>query len=148
MSVTKRKGFAMILAIFVVVMVALGGTLLLSNAAKGSKSISDNYLRAQAELLAQSATEYALMRAQGVDTTAGACLNQLNITVNDAGGTAMFDVNVSLAYSFEGAVAAGCTALANTTGKDTMVMIDATAVTRANITTEPIRAHRRSWQKL
>lgn len=148
MSVTKRKGFAMILAIFVVVMVALGGALLLSNAAKGSKSISDNYLRSQAELLAQSATEYALMRAQGVDTTAGACLNQLNITVNDAGGTAMFDVNVSLAYSFEGAAAAGCTTLADTTGKDTMVLIDATAVTRATITTEPIRAHRRSWQKL
>ncbi|MDP2849790.1 MAG: type II secretion system protein [Sulfuricurvum sp.] len=148
MSVTKRKGFAMILAIFVVVMVALGGALLLSNAAKGSKSISDNYLRAQAELLAQSATEYALMRAQGVDTTAGACLNQLNITVNDAGGTAIFDINVSLAYSFEGAAAAGCTTLADTTGKDTMVLIDATAVTRATITTEPIRAHRRSWQKL
>ena len=34
MSVIKRKGFAMIMAIFVVVMVALGGTLLLSNAAK------------------------------------------------------------------------------------------------------------------
>ncbi|OHD77613.1 MAG: hypothetical protein A2023_04010 [Sulfuricurvum sp. GWF2_44_89] len=150
MSVIKRKGFAMIMAIFVVVMVALGGTLLLSNAAKGSKSISDNYLRAQAELLAQSATEYALMRAQGVDTAAvgNPCLNQLNITVNDAGGTAMFDVNVSLAYSFEGVAAVGCTTLADTTGKDTMVMIDATAVTRAIITTEPIRAHKRSWQKL
>ncbi|MDP3290683.1 MAG: type II secretion system protein [Sulfuricurvum sp.] len=152
MSVTKRKGFAMILAIFVVVMVALGGALLLSNAAKGSKSISDNYLRAQAELLAQSATEYALMRAQGVDTTAGACLNQLNITVNDAGGTAMFDINISLAYSFENVAPATCEALdanlTDMTGKDTMVLIDATAVTRATITTEPIRAHRRSWQKL
>lgn len=148
MSVTKRKGFAMIMAIFVVIMVALGGTLLISNAAKGGKSISDSYLRAQAELLAQSATEYALMRAQGVDTTAGACLNQLNITVNDSAGTAMFDITVLLAYSFEGAPAAGCTTLADTTGKDTMVLIDATAVTRANITTEPIRAHRRSWQKL
>lgn len=138
----------MILAIFVVVMIALGGTLLLSNASKGSKSISDNYLRAQAELLAQSATEYALMRAQGVNTAGGTCLNQLNITVNDAGGTAMFDVNVSLAYSFEGAAVAGCTTLANMTGKDTMVMIDAAAVTRASITTEPISAHKRSWQKL
>ena len=148
MSVTKRKGFAMILAIFVVVMIAAGGSILLSNAATGSKSITDNYLRSQAELLAQSATEYALMRAQGVDTAGGTCLNQLNITVNDAGGDAMFDVNVSLAYSFEGGAAAGCTTLADTTGKDTMVMIDATAVTRTTITTEPIRAHRRSWQKL
>ena len=148
MSVTKRKGFAMIMAIFVVIMVALGGTLLISNAAKGGKSISDSYLRAQAELLVQSATDYALMRAQGVDTTGGSCLNQLNITVNDSSATPMFDITVDLAYSFEGAAAAGCTTLADTTGKDTMVLIDATAVTRATITTEPIRAHKRSWQKL
>jgi len=150
MSVTKRKGFAMIMAIFVVVMIAAGGALLLSNAAIGSKSISDNYLRSQAELLAQSATEYALMRTQGVDTTGGTCLNQLNITVNDSGANPMFDINVSLAYSFEGAAVAGCTTLTNNTGKDTMVLIDATVTTNtdANISTEPVRAHRRSWQKL
>jgi len=138
----------MIMAVFVLIMVALGGTLLISNTAKGGKSISDSYLRAQAELLAQSATDYALMRAQGVNTAGGTCLNQLNITVNDSSATPMFDITVDLAYSFEGAAAAGCTRLADTTGKDTMVLIDATAVTRANITTEPIRAHKRSWQKL
>ncbi|WP_295052291.1 type II secretion system protein [Sulfuricurvum sp.] len=147
MSAIKRKGFAMIMAIFVVVLVALGGALLLSNTAIGSKSISDNYLRTQAELLAQSATEYALMRAQGVDTTGGTCLNQLNIRVNDASGSNMFDINVSLAYSFEGAASAGCTALAQNTGKDTMVLIDAT-VSDHNLGTEDIRIQKRSWQKL
>lgn len=149
MSVIKRKGFAMIMAIFVVVIVASGGALLLSNAAKGGKSISDSYLRTQAELLAQSATEYALMRAQDVNTSAGTCLNQLNITVNDAGGTQMFDINVSLAYSFEGTspLGAGCTTLASNTGKNTMVLIDAT-VTDHNISTEEIRIHKRSWQEL
>lgn len=149
MSTIKRKGFAMIMAIFVVVLVAAGGALLLSNAARGSKSISDNYLRAQAELLAQSATEYALMRAQDVNTSAvgNPCLNQLNITANDASGSAMFDINVSLAYSFEGAAAAGCTSLANNTGKATMVLIDAT-VRDHNLGTEEIRVQKRSWQKL
>ena len=149
---TKRSGFAMILAIFVVVLVALGGAILLSNATMGSKSISDNYLRAQAELLAQSATEYALMRAQGVDTTGGTCLNQLNITVNDASGAAAYDINTSLAYSFQGddALAAGCNAIADMTGKPTMVLLDVTVTTRtaANLSTEPIRIHKRSWQKL
>ena len=79
---------------------------MLNNAAVGSKSISDNYLRAQAELLAQSATEYSLMRAQDVNTSAvgNPCLNQLNITVNDAGGTAMFDINSTLTYSFKGRI--------------------------------------------
>lgn len=153
MSVTnQRKGFAMIMAIFVVVLVAMGGVLLLSNAARGSKSITDNYLRAQAELLAQSATEYALMRAQGTDTTAGTCLNQLNITVNDASGNAMFDINVSLVYSFQGAAPTNagvkiCTTLTENTGKDTMVLIDA-SVTDHNLGTEDIRVQKRSWQKL
>lgn len=139
----------MIMAIFVVVMIAAGGAMIMSNAAIGSKSISDNYLRAQAELLAQSATEYSLMRAQDVNTSAvgNPCLNQLNITVNDAGAAPMFDINASLVYSFEGAAAAGCASLADATGKDTMVLIDVT-VTDRNLSTEPIRIHKRSWQKL
>lgn len=147
MFATNRKGFAMILAIFVVVLIALGGTLLLSNSAIGSKSISNGYLRSQAELLAQSATEYALMRAQGIDTSGGSCLNQLNITVNDAGGNAMFDISVSLVYSFRGAHAAGCAWVAENTGNDTTVLIDATVRDR-NLSTESIQVHKRSWEKL
>jgi len=153
MYATKRSGFAMILAIFVVVLVALGGVMLLGNAAVGSKSMGDNYLRAQAELLAQSATEFAVMRAQGFDISAasgGHCLENLDITVNDATGSPMFDVNVSLAYSFRGAAPAACTAthtLATATGKDTMILMDVT-VEDHNLSTEPIRVHKRSWQKL
>lgn len=153
MFAIKRKGFAMILAIFVVVLIALGGTLLLSNTALGSKSISNGYLRSQAELLAESATEYALMRAQGTNTAAGRCLNQLNITVNDANGGKMFDVNVSLAYSFQGAAPAECNdnyaTLASMTGKPTMVLIDATVTSNINSTDEKtVQVHKRSWQKL
>lgn len=151
MFATNRKGFAMILAIFVVVLIALGGTLLLSNAAIGSKSISNGYLRSQAELLAQSATEYALMRAQGIDTSGGSCLNQLNITVYNSNGAVagneMFDISVSLVYSFRGAHAAGCAWVAENTGNDTTVLIDAT-VRDHNLSTESIQVHKRSWEKL
>lgn len=137
----------MIVAIFVIVIIAAGGALLMRNAAIGSKSVTDNYLRAQAELLAQSATEFALMRAQGVNTAA-TCLNQLNVTVNDAAGNGMFDINISLAYSFSGAVpAGGCETLSSNTGKETMVLIDARVDDR-NLSSEDIRVHKRSWQKL
>ena len=154
MYATKRGGFAMILAIFIVVLVALGGVMLLGKAALGSKFIGDNYLRAQAELLAQSATEFGVMRAQGFDISGGNCLENLNITVNDATGTmAMYDANISYAYSFRGAQFAGCTVphvLAVNTGKDTMMLLDVTVSTRtdANLSTEPIRIHKRTWQKL
>jgi len=149
MYVTKRSGFAMILAIFVVVMVALGGVLLLGNAATGAKSSGDNYLRAQAELLAESATEFAVMRAQGFNTSTNTnCLDQLNITVNDASGSTMYDISVSLAYSFREAQNGSCTnILAQNTGKDTMILMDV-AVTDHNLSTEPIRVHKRTWQKL
>ena len=158
MYATKRSGFAMILAIFIVVLVSLGGVMLLSKAALGSKFIGDNYLRAQADLLVQSATEFAVMRAQGFDISGGRCLENLNITVNDSTGTmAMYDANVSYAYSFRGTAPGGagtlCTAphvLAINTGKDTMMLIDVTVSTRldTNLTTEPIYLHKRTWQKL
>lgn len=150
MYATKRSGFAMILAIFVVVLVAAGGAILLSNAIKGHKAVGDNYLRAQAELLADSATEFAVMRAQGFNHTGGNCLNQLNINVTDSTGSSMFDVNTSLSYSFYGTAIAGCTTLASDTNKSTMILMDVTVTTNtdANLSTEPIRIHKRSWQKL
>lgn len=141
----------MILAIFVVVLVALGGVMLLGKASTGAKSTGDNYLRAQAELLADSATEFAIMRAQGFDRGAGGntnCLDQLNIAVNDTSGSAMFDVGVSFAYSFRGVQNGSCSnILAQNTGKDTMILMDVT-VTDHNLSTEPIRVHKRTWQKL
>jgi competence protein ComGC len=144
-DINQRAGFAMILAIFVMVLVSLGGVLLLSNTSVGSKSMGDNYLKAQAELLADSATEFAVMRAQGAT-----CLENLNITVKDASGNAAYDINASLSYSFIGAKPASCTAthtLASNTGSNTRVLIDVT-VSDHNLNTERIRVHKRSWQKL
>lgn len=151
MFATKHYGFAMILAIFVVVLVALGGVLLLSNVTTGSKSVGNNYLNAQAEVLAMSATEFAVMRAQGFDTTGGNCLNNINIIVQDASGAAAYDANVSIGYSFKNTEPNNqCNTLAENTGNDTMMLIDVTVTTNqnANLSTEPIRVFKRSWQKL
>lgn len=154
---TKRPGFAMILAIFIVVLVSLGGVMLLSSASIGSKSMGDKYLRMQAELLADSATEFALMQVQGFNTAGGNCLENLNITIQDSLGNPMFDANISMAYSFTGNAPGAptlCTlphtlATINGTGK-TRVLIDTTVTTRldSNLSTEPIRVFKRSWQTL
>ena len=150
MYATKRSGFAMILAIFVVVLIAMGGALLMRGATQESKAVGDKYLRAQAQLLAKSATEYAVMRVQDFNATNTACLNQLNIIVYNSNGVVagneMFDINVSLAYSFRTALApTACTTLASNTGKDSTVLVDVT-VTDRNLSTEPIRINERSWQ--
>jgi hypothetical protein len=155
MSVSKqRRGFAMILAIFIVLLVAAGGALLLSNTTMGAKGVSDAYLHTQAELLAESATEFAVMRAQGFNTTGGHCLENLNITINDASGSAMFDVNVSMSYSSDASLVAkpvSCNNWVvlgpNVPPLPTMILVDV-AVTDHNLSTEPIRVFKRSWQKL
>lgn len=146
----KRNAFAMLLAIFVVILVALGGVMLLGNAATGSSSMGNTYLHAQAELLATSATEFAVMRAQGVNTAAGSCLNAMNITVEDSEGNPSYDVNMSIQYSFSGNAPAACNTLISNTGNSTMMFIDTTVSTHAdaNLSAEPIRVHKRTWQKL
>jgi hypothetical protein len=157
MYVTKRSGFAMIMAIFIVVLISLGGVMLLSNSSMSSKTVGDKYLHAQAEMLALSATEFAVMRAQGFDTAAGKCLKQINITVQDSAGVAAYDVNISIKYSFKGAQPnSECSnapinaTLAQGTGNDTMMLIDTVVKTNteANLSTEPIRVVKRSWQRL
>lgn len=141
----------MIMAIFIILLIAAGGTLLLTKISTGSHSVAGNYIRTQEELLAQSATEYALMQAQGIDTSAAAgnhCLNFLDITVNDSSGNKQaYQVNVTLSYSFRGPAPAGCTTLSQNTGKDTMVLIDVD-VKDNNLSLEETRFHQRSWQQL
>jgi hypothetical protein len=156
MYITKRSGFAMILAIFIVVLISLGGVMLLSNASIGPKSIGDKYLRTQAEMLALSATEFAVMRAQDFNTTAGNCLNELNITVQDSSGVTAYNADVTIRYSFNGARPNNqCNTIADMpapapASQGAMMLIDAvvTANKNANLSTEPIRVYKRSWQRL
>jgi len=148
MYVTKRSGFAMIMAIFVVVLIALAGVVLLSGVSVGQKMVSGNYFKAQAQLLSESATEFAVMQAQNQQ-----CLRDLNITVNDAGGTSTYDIDVRMRYSFGGAANGACTAaeiIAQNTGKASMIWIETVVetVAAANLSTEPIRVTQQSWQPL
>lgn len=142
----------MIMAIFVVVLIALGGTILLSNASKAAKGIGDKYIHAQAEMLALSATEFAVMRAQDFNTSGANCLNELNITVQDSAGANAYKADVSIAYSFEGPrpVNNQCNTLSDNTGNPTMMLIDVrvTEDSNANLSLDGIRVIKRSWQKL
>jgi len=144
---TKRQGFAMIMAVFIIVLVALGGVMILGNVSTSGKAAADKYVRAQAELIADSATEFAVMRVQGYNGSG--CLNTLTINVQDATGNPAYTANVILQYSFRNlAPTSGtCNTLQQSTLKDTMVLVDTTVTTAAELGTEPLRVHKRSWQK-
>ncbi len=148
-----RKGFSMITAIIFMILVATLGALALSLSNLSTKQTSDLYLREQAELLAQSATEYALLAISGHDFSAN-CLNTINSSYTD-GGSTLFDINVTLYYLGNG-LPANCmkpsgsinaiSSNIDTNDSNRTVIID-TFVTDRNLSTEPIRIHRRTIQK-
>jgi hypothetical protein len=151
MYATKRSGFAMIMAIFVVVLIALGGVVLLSGVSVGQKTVSGNYFKAQAQLLSESATEFAVMQAQNQN-----CLTNLAIAVNDPGGNPTYDIDVRMRYSFGGVANAACgvtpnaNVIAENTGKASMIWVETTVQTHddTNLTTERIRVTKQTWQPL
>lgn len=146
-----RKGFSMITAIVFMILVATLGALAISLSNLSTKQTSDLYLREQAELLAQGATEYALLAISGHDfAITPNCLNTINSSYTD-GVTILFDINVTLYYLGNG-LPANCNTLTNnlnnidTNDSNRTVIID-TFVTDRNLSTEPIRIHRRTIQK-
>ncbi len=148
-----RKGFSLITALVFMILVATLGALALSLSTTSVKQTSDLYLREQAELLALSATEYAILAISAHDFTGtGNCLNTITSTYTQDGTTTLFDINITLYYLGNG-LPANCSTLTNnlnnidTNDSNRTVMID-TIVSSANgIASEPIRYHRRTIQK-
>jgi type II secretory pathway pseudopilin PulG len=143
----KRRGFGIITAIILLVLIATVAVMILSLAATSSKKATDDYLRVQAEMLARSATEFAIMRVQGYDRSGGNCLENLDINASP------FDVNVTINYLFKDGKPANCddknvfaSDLSDSDLNGTVIM-DVVVTTQSGVTTEPIRIHRRTLQK-
>jgi len=136
----------MITAIVFMILVATLGALALSLSTATVKQTSDLYLREQAELLLQSSAEYTLLAISGHDFTSE-CLN--NIHINYPATNKLFDIDISINYLGSN-LPAGCQRFTtndiDTNESNLTVILDIT-VTDNNLSTEPIRLHRRTIQK-
>ena len=151
-----RRGFSLITAIIFIVLVASIAALALSFSSFTTKQTSDLFLREQAELLVQSGTEFALLAISGHQiNAANGCLNSINSQYPQAGAAAIFDINITINYLGNGLAAASnnnCNILSDTVvtvDSNITVIIDTIVSTNTdnNISTEPIRLHRRTIQK-
>lgn len=146
-----KKGFSLITAIIFILLVATLGALALSLSSQGSKQTGDLYLKTQAELLARSATEYALLAisAHEINATNG-CVNQINALYPNANNP-LFDINVTINYLGRGLPAAPvCNILSNAVQEsesNITVLLDTFVQTHDGVSTEPIRFYRRTLQK-
>ena len=141
-----KSGFAMIMAITVIVVIATIMALSLSMTTQTTKRSTDLYLYEQAILLSKSATEYALLEI----SQANGCLASIAQFTQDG----IYDIDISIKYI--GTAPAGvdpssvvCTDYIDnlaTPESDGSVLLDVTVSTNAS--TEPIRYFKRTIQKL
>ena len=140
----KRSGFAMIMAIIVIVVISGIMALSLLLTAETTKRTVDLYLYEQAVLYSKSAAELALL-----DIAKNGCTDSFNISFPET--DPIYDTNVTMRYVYNSTVGT-CTDYFNITTPEQngSVLMDITVSVRAdaNVATEPIRYFRRSTQKL
>jgi len=140
-----RHGFTLLLAIVIMVLIGTLMSLMLSFTTTTAKQTGDIYLKEQAELIARSATEYALLKISGNNWSNGECINN----INDLSGYKNFDVNITIHYFGKG-LPSSCNILDNnlyTKESNGTVLIDVIVSTIDPITSEKINFHRRTIQK-
>jgi len=144
---SHKSGFAMIMAIASIVVIAGIMALSLSMNTLSAKKTTDIYLYEQAQLYTKSATQYALLQiaSQGpcspknINTTFGA--NAIGDSNN------IYNVNINLLYVYN--KPCGNDFLQVTTPEQNgSVLIDITITTSSNVSSEPLRITKRTIQKL
>lgn len=94
-----KKGFSLILAIIFILLVASIGTLSMAISSSSAKTSVNLFIHEQAKLLADSASEYALMKVQqnDFDTT---CVDEIEINYqpNDKYSSPTFKAYISITY--------------------------------------------------
>ncbi len=137
-------------AIVIMMTVSLLMTMMVSLSSVTVKTTTDLYLKEQADLLARSATEYALLAVSGHDNHQS-CIEQINIYYPSQANPT-HEMNVTLWYMGNGLT--NCNHILDnnlsTDDSNLTAIVDVVVTVDQNNTgiTEPIRLHRRTIQKL
>ena len=147
---TQRKAFSMLTAIFVILIMASVGAMVMSLSAKMVKETTTQFQREQSMLLAKSYTEYAIMAvmANGTRSAGGNCLNTITGAYNNT-----YNITVDIAYIGNNTTLAGTSCnniLSNTvtTPQSPLNIIVDAYVSYPDDNGQNITYHRRSLQKI
>lgn len=147
-----RSGMAMIMAIAFLVIVAGMMAIMLNMSSLANKRTEHIYFTEQAQLLAKSATEFALLAISGHDRAVDSCIQTVTSTYPAV--NPFFDITTTIRYI--GLAALGGTCATNsfvgaidTTQSVGTVLLDVTVTSRDNTLNlgNTIRYHRRTIQK-
>jgi len=143
-----RGGFALIMAVFFMVIMATLMLAMLSATTDTTNRTTNDYLLEQAQLIAKSATEYAVLRVSGYDrTAANDCLQQ--VTVDYPASDLKAVVNISYYGLGAGCAGNGTSGDILTAESNGTMLMDVYVTSGTTLgLSEPIRYHRRTLQKL
>jgi type II secretory pathway pseudopilin PulG len=149
----KRRGFAMIMAIFFMIIISSLLLYMLASTSESVQRTTNDYLDEQAVLMAKSATEYAILAVSGYDRAANnGCINTINARYPNV--NPIFNITTTIQYVGFGntGFGANCNAyIPNITTEESngTMLIDVFVQSTAALNLdEPIRYHRRTLQKL
>ncbi len=154
-KVKSKKAFSMITAIFVIVIMAMVTSLVMNVTGKTVKATTMQYQKEQAQLLARSYTELAILYAIHKDRSSG-CIE----TISDhfgATGNNGYNIKMNISYIGKNSNLTGCgTPIGTLNGNggfyDTISMVIDTYITYKDFddltTDRNITFHRRTLQKL
>ena len=92
-----RSGFNLLMAIFIILILAGASVLTLKYTSISAKHFADSYIKEQAEIFSQSVLETTILKIEGTDRT-NKCLTDFNLTSADGKFTA--EVNISKYYLY------------------------------------------------
>lgn len=148
----KSNGFSIITTVAVIVMVAFIASMMISVSSTSVKQTQRQYLKAQAKLLINSSIEYTLLAISGHPDTTNCITNILLKFPND---TIKYthEANITIKYIANTNTMPKCGAVEhNSTSivqeSDKTVLLDVSVRVNPALTSEEIRVHKRSLQKI
>ena len=143
---TQRKAFSMLTTIFVIVIMASVGAMVMSLSGKMVESTTTQFQREQSMLLAKSYTEYAIMAVMANGDRTNNCLNTINGVFNP------YTITVNISYIGDNTTLTGTNCsnvLSNTAATEPFLNIIVDAyVSYPNENDQNITYHKRTLQKI
>jgi len=152
-----RKAFSMLMAIFIIVLMATVAAFIMNLAGKMVKGTTAQFQREQSVLLAKSYTEYAIMAVTANEHNTSNCLNNITGGYGDDGsGNSIYNIDVNISYIGNTNLHANCRTLSSSvvTPKSPLnIIVDVFVSYKdldhpAGASAPDITYHRRSLQKI
>lgn len=144
-----RSAFGLPQVLMIILFIGGIVTVTMRYASLGAQHYADSYIREQAELFLQSATEAALLRLSAYDRTDGSCMP--NLTVRSSDGK--FDANVTIEHYYlaDGSTCNNGVAYTPIQSEESHGMVSMRIIVTSDNTNakilHPIRLERRSLQR-